>query len=101
MPPHQLFLELEAAAKDVIRFLKRMPEFSNARILVIGGLGVWKYLTTYRTTEVSIHESLFPAIFLLILIASGCRLSYHRTGGSRRGQNKAACPSFQSLSTAS
>ncbi|CDM27591.1 hypothetical protein CBS147339_4196 [Penicillium roqueforti] len=28
-----------------------MPEFSNSRIAVIGGLGLWNYLRRYRTTE--------------------------------------------------
>lgn len=46
------FAELEAAAGAVIGILKNMPEFSNAKIAVIGGLGLWKYLRGYRTTEV-------------------------------------------------
>ncbi|KAM3427382.1 hypothetical protein NHJ13734_009005 [Beauveria thailandica] len=45
------FHELEAAAQAVIAALKTMPEFSGAKILVIGGLGLWKYLRQYRTTE--------------------------------------------------
>ncbi|PMB67534.1 hypothetical protein BM221_007204 [Beauveria bassiana] len=45
------FNELEAAAQAVIAALKTMPEFSGAKILVIGGLGLWKYLRQYRTTE--------------------------------------------------
>ncbi|KAL2867592.1 uncharacterized protein BJX67DRAFT_387830 [Aspergillus lucknowensis] len=45
------FPELEAAAGAVIRILQTMPEFSNSKIAVIGGLGLWKYLRNYRTTE--------------------------------------------------
>lgn len=47
------FDELEAAAREVIRILKTMPEFSNTLLAVIEGLGLWKYLPTYRTTELS------------------------------------------------
>lgn len=46
------FAELEVAAGAVIAILKTMPEFSNAKIAVIGGLGLWNYLRGYRTTEV-------------------------------------------------
>lgn len=46
------FDELEAAAKAIIGILKTIPEFSNARIAVIGGLSLWKYIRTYRTTQV-------------------------------------------------
>lgn len=48
------FSELEVAAGAVIAILKTMPEFSNAKIAVIGGLGLWNYLRGYRTTEVSL-----------------------------------------------
>ena len=34
------FAELEAAAGAVIEILKTMPEFSSAKIAVIGGLGL-------------------------------------------------------------
>ncbi len=33
-------------------FLKGISEYSNARIAVIGGLALWKYIPTGRTTEV-------------------------------------------------
>ncbi|KAI3180282.1 hypothetical protein DTO046C5_1518 [Penicillium roqueforti] len=45
------FAKLEVAAGAVIDILKTMPEFSNSRIAVIGGLGLWNYLRRYRTTE--------------------------------------------------
>ncbi|KAJ5902768.1 hypothetical protein N7495_003296 [Penicillium taxi] len=45
------FAELEAAAGAVIEILKTIPEFSNSRIVVIGGLGLWKYIRNYRTTD--------------------------------------------------
>ena len=46
------FIELEAAACAVIEILKTIPEFCNAKIAIIGGLSLWKYLQGYRTTEV-------------------------------------------------
>ena len=52
------FSELEAAAGAVIEILKTMPEFSNAKIAVIGGLGLWKYLRDYRTSEVCLSWAL-------------------------------------------
>lgn len=51
------FAELEAAAAAVIRILQGIPEFSNARIALIGGLGLWKYIRGYRTTEVGTHAT--------------------------------------------
>ena len=48
------FAELEAAASSVIGILQMMPESSNARIAVIGGLSLWKYLRRYRTTQVGL-----------------------------------------------
>ncbi|EQB51598.1 hypothetical protein CGLO_08849 [Colletotrichum gloeosporioides Cg-14] len=44
-------IQLEAAASEVISVLKGIREFSNARIAVIGGLALWKYLPNGRTTE--------------------------------------------------
>jgi hypothetical protein len=49
-----IFTELEVAASSVIRILKIVPEFSNAKVSVIGELGLWKYLRSYPTTEVSL-----------------------------------------------
>ncbi|OJD24744.1 hypothetical protein ACJ73_03899 [Blastomyces percursus] len=45
------FTELEAAAEDVIRILRGVPEFASARVAIIGGMSLWKYLDGYRTTE--------------------------------------------------
>jgi hypothetical protein len=53
------FAELEVAAGAVIAILKTMPEFSNAKIAVIGGLGLWNYLRGYRTTEVPLPWPFF------------------------------------------
>lgn len=58
------FPELEAAAGSVIGILQTMPEFSGARIAVIGGLGLWKYLRNYRTTEVRFQEPPKSGYFL-------------------------------------
>lgn len=44
--------ELETAAADVIRILKGISEYSNARVAIIGGLALWRYIPTGRTTEV-------------------------------------------------
>lgn len=41
---------LERAAADVISILKGIDEFSNARIAVIGGMALRKYLPNGRTT---------------------------------------------------
>ncbi|MCJ1401157.1 hypothetical protein MMC11_004369 [Xylographa trunciseda] len=43
--------QLETAAADVIRILKGISEYSNARIAIIGGLALWKYIPAGRTTE--------------------------------------------------
>jgi hypothetical protein len=40
--------QLETVAADVIRILKGMPEYSDARIAIIGGLALWKYIPTGR-----------------------------------------------------
>lgn len=52
------FAELEDAAGAVIRILKTIPEFAAAKIAVIGGLSLWKYIRRYRTTEVSFYTIL-------------------------------------------
>lgn len=44
--------ELEMAAQAVITILKRFPEFANAKIAIIGGLSLWRYIREYRSTEV-------------------------------------------------
>ncbi|KAL9123826.1 MAG: hypothetical protein Q9217_006783 [Psora testacea] len=43
--------QLETAAADVIRILRGISEYSNARIAIIGGLALWRYIPTGRTTE--------------------------------------------------
>lgn len=43
--------ELERAAIDVLRILKGINEFKDASIAVIGGLALWKYIPSGRTTE--------------------------------------------------
>lgn len=45
---------LEAAAHDVIHIMKRIPEFADQKIAVIGGMAIWKYLPNGRSTEVLI-----------------------------------------------
>lgn len=44
---------LEEAAEDVIGLLKTIPELAEAKIAIIGGMAIVKYLKEYRTTEVS------------------------------------------------
>ncbi|KAG5926250.1 hypothetical protein E4U42_003490 [Claviceps africana] len=43
--------ELHKAAADVIAILKTIPEFQDSKIAVIGGLAVWNYLQSGRTTK--------------------------------------------------
>ena len=43
---------LEEAAADVIGIVKTIPEFTDAKIAIIGGMAIWKYDRRYRTTEV-------------------------------------------------
>lgn len=50
--------DLEAAAADVIAILKDIPGLSEARVAVIGGLALWKYMPRGRTTEVNACLSL-------------------------------------------
>jgi len=47
------FSALERAAPDVISILQGMDDFFNARIAVIGGMVLEKYLVDSRATEVS------------------------------------------------
>ncbi|KAL4795148.1 hypothetical protein BDV19DRAFT_389549 [Aspergillus venezuelensis] len=44
------FDELQEAAGAVIGALKGMPGFNQSRIVVIGGLGIWKHIRSYRST---------------------------------------------------
>ncbi|KIX02795.1 uncharacterized protein Z518_08737 [Rhinocladiella mackenziei CBS 650.93] len=44
-------MQLETAAADVIGILKDVSEYSDARVAVIGGLALWKYIPNGRTTE--------------------------------------------------
>ncbi|RYP78405.1 hypothetical protein DL771_000590 [Monosporascus sp. 5C6A] len=44
------FRELECAASDVIRTVKRMPDLGNVKLAIIGGLALWHYLPG-RTTD--------------------------------------------------
>ncbi|RYP20451.1 hypothetical protein DL767_009454 [Monosporascus sp. MG133] len=45
------FCELECAASDVIRTVKRMPDLGNVKLAIIGGLALWHYLPRGRTTD--------------------------------------------------
>lgn len=46
------FVRLQNAASQVIRKLRLIPELQNARIAIIGGLAVCRYLPGYRDTQV-------------------------------------------------
>ncbi|RJE26184.1 hypothetical protein PHISCL_01432 [Aspergillus sclerotialis] len=46
------FRQLRNGASEVIRKLKRIPEFKSAKITIIGGLAVWNYLPNHRDTQV-------------------------------------------------
>ncbi len=54
MPPAPSRNQLEAAAADVITILKSIREYSDAKVAVIGGLALWKYLPAGRTTQVTL-----------------------------------------------
>ncbi|RYP93022.1 hypothetical protein DL770_000896 [Monosporascus sp. CRB-9-2] len=45
------FRELECAASDVIRTVRRMPDLGNVKLAIIGGLALWHYLPRGRTTD--------------------------------------------------
>ncbi|KAI1909472.1 hypothetical protein LOZ65_006521 [Ophidiomyces ophidiicola] len=45
------FNELEESARAAISCLKLFPEFSVAKIAIIGGAALWKYLPNGRTTS--------------------------------------------------
>ena len=50
--PQPTFLELEESAQAAINCLKLFPEFANAKIAIIGGAALWKYVPSGRTTMV-------------------------------------------------
>ena len=43
---------LENAARDVILFFKNIPELADARVAILGGMAVCRYLPNFRSTEV-------------------------------------------------
>ncbi|PGH02697.1 hypothetical protein AJ79_07576 [Helicocarpus griseus UAMH5409] len=45
------FAELEETAKATIASLKSFSEFSSAKIAIIGGTALWKYIPNGRTTS--------------------------------------------------
>ena len=90
------FAELEVAAGAVIDILKTMPEFSNSRIAVIGGLGLWNYLRRYRTTEVRFHDFICLNI-LWIMFEIGCRFPHHCSRSAQSSQGQAACYAIESV----
>jgi hypothetical protein len=50
------FEELEDCVKDVIRYLHRLnvPDVGKTKVLIFGGLALWKYLRNYRATKASL-----------------------------------------------
>jgi hypothetical protein len=53
--------ELNRAASEVIIILKGIPDYSNAKVAVIGGLALWNYVQNGRTTEV-IHYAVLAGL---------------------------------------
>ena len=45
---------LHSAAAEVIGYLKKISEYSDVRVAVIGGLAVWNYIPKGRTTQVRV-----------------------------------------------
>jgi hypothetical protein len=76
------FTELEAAASAIIRNLKTVSEFSDAKIAIIGGLGLWKYLRGYHTTNVSLTYRK-PHQWLMLELVLGHQLSHYYPRGSK------------------
>jgi hypothetical protein len=46
------FSELERACLVVLDIFKTIPELQTAKVAIIGGMALWKYLPDYRTTQV-------------------------------------------------
>ena len=46
------FTDLESAAENVIALMKTVPQLADTKIVVIGGLALWKYIPAGRSTEV-------------------------------------------------
>lgn len=47
--------ELEAVATEVLTFLKSIAKYDSFKVAIIGGMAVWKYLPSGRTTKVKIE----------------------------------------------
>ncbi|EXJ79893.1 hypothetical protein A1O3_08178 [Capronia epimyces CBS 606.96] len=47
----QVLAKLEWAAQDAIHHLQQIPEFSNAKIAVVGGMAVMKHTKCYRRSH--------------------------------------------------
>ncbi|RMZ73736.1 hypothetical protein GMOD_00009504 [Pyrenophora seminiperda CCB06] len=45
------FSELERASLVVLDIFKTIPELQTAKVAIIGGMALWKYLPDYRTTQ--------------------------------------------------
>lgn len=43
--------QLDQAAKDVVGEMKKIKEYADAKVAVIGGLALWNYIKSGRTTK--------------------------------------------------
>lgn len=66
--------EFERVAHEVIRMLRRLPEYSDVRIAVIGGLAVWDHLPNYNRERAQARKCR-PLSELPRLISSPIRIS--------------------------
>lgn len=49
--------QLDQAAKDVVGEMKKIKEYADAKVAVIGGLALWNYIKSGRTTKVCTRPS--------------------------------------------
>jgi len=52
--------DLERSSLAVLNIFKTIPELQTAKVAIIGGMAIWKYLPHYRTTQVCNLRSTRP-----------------------------------------
>lgn len=82
---------LEDTAAAVIAAMKTVPEFAEAKIAMIGGMALWKYLEDYRVTKVCRFKAkqLYMRLLLIDLVL-GCRLHDYCGRGPKSRQREAS-----------
>jgi hypothetical protein len=96
--PYPTFQELEESAQAVIGYLKTFPQYSDAKVAIIGGMAVWKYFPNGRRTKVSIEEiALSNALFPNRLAGRG--LHSQHSGCPKYRENQIASASKRRICT--